>query len=295
LLLLVLLVGLVLGWRVNKARHQRLAVRAIHECGGSVIYDWECLNGKRTTGGGPGAPRWIRRHVGDEFFQEVVEVDFISGEDADEFEPPIVVPEDGGEPVFGERLIDDVLPLVGGLTGLRILWLQESEATDDRLANLRGLSRLEVLHIWNADELTDRGVAHLAGLGSLKDLEITDSKMTAEGLTHLARLARLESLHIAGSRVDDEWLARLAMMKQIRSLGFASGQSEITDGGLSHLSDLKGLEVLDIQGSRVTDRGLAILERLPNLKEVWIDDCPGISDEGIGKLKAARPGLRVVR
>jgi hypothetical protein len=55
------------------------------------------------------------------------------------------------------------------------------------------------------------------------------------------------------------------------------------------------LKSLDIRGTRVTDRGLAILEGLSALEEVWIGNCPGISDEGIRKLKAARPGLKVVK
>ena len=46
LLLVVLAIGLWLGWIVHKARQQREAVAALQKFGGFVHYDWESVNGR---------------------------------------------------------------------------------------------------------------------------------------------------------------------------------------------------------------------------------------------------------
>ena len=74
-LVLLTAVAVWLGVVVNRAREQREAVKAIEALGGYVIYDWQL---QPSPGGGsamkpdpkPAAPAWIRRLIGDDFFQE---------------------------------------------------------------------------------------------------------------------------------------------------------------------------------------------------------------------------------
>ncbi|HUY90495.1 MAG TPA: hypothetical protein VMV10_17290 [Pirellulales bacterium] len=81
---LVLLTALAvwLGVASHRMREQREAVKAIETLGGTVAYDWqyERLTDEvvfdRLPGKHPGAPAWLRRLVGDDFFQEVVGVAF---------------------------------------------------------------------------------------------------------------------------------------------------------------------------------------------------------------------------
>jgi hypothetical protein len=74
-----------LGVVVNRVREQREAVAAIHALGGTVSYDWQPRLGKTQSGVAglyvrPPArkrragPAWLRRLIGDDFFQEVVAV-----------------------------------------------------------------------------------------------------------------------------------------------------------------------------------------------------------------------------
>ncbi len=69
LLVALTLVGVWLGIAVAPAQRQRRAVKAIEAVGGSVEYDWQ-----RTEGGSdpfPNGPTWLRRLIGDDYFQSV--------------------------------------------------------------------------------------------------------------------------------------------------------------------------------------------------------------------------------
>jgi internalin A len=282
LLVLVLVFGLWLGRQVHLAREQRLSVQAIRDYGGFVHYDFELTNDTLTPGKEPWVPAWIRGLIGEDYFRTVVWVS-------------LVYDNSTGTKYVTQRTDDSVLVHLRGLHGLRELLLHKGQATDAGLANLRGLSRLESLYLWDAAELTDAGVAHLKGLRNLKHLHASGTKMTDIGLGHLAGLPRLENFDLQGGRFTNAGLKHLRGREFTRALYLGLGGAEITDEGLAQLEDTRGLKSLDIRGTRVTDRGLAILARVPALEEVWIGDCPGISDEGIQKLKAARPGLRVVK
>src|SRR5438874_8115 len=76
-LLLVLALGLGMGWKANQARPQRLSVAAIKDYGGFVHSDWEFVGDKLTPGRDPWGPRWLRRLLGDEYFQEVAQVSLV--------------------------------------------------------------------------------------------------------------------------------------------------------------------------------------------------------------------------
>ena len=57
------------GVIANRAREQREATAAIHRIGGHVFYDWQFRDH------GNCGPAWLRRLIGDDFFQKAVGVD----------------------------------------------------------------------------------------------------------------------------------------------------------------------------------------------------------------------------
>ncbi len=75
--LLILLTGSAvwLGITVDRAREQREAVEAIESLGGYVVYDWQAPSGNAEQ---PTGPAWLRRTVGDDFFQDVFKAGFDS-------------------------------------------------------------------------------------------------------------------------------------------------------------------------------------------------------------------------
>jgi len=85
LLLAMTVIAIWLGMRVNSAMKQRSAVATIQEAGGSVYFNWQLQPIYNADGDvdyfkvirdpkAIPAPEWLRRLVGDEFFQYVVKV-----------------------------------------------------------------------------------------------------------------------------------------------------------------------------------------------------------------------------
>ena len=79
LLVAMLLLAVWLAVTTNRVRDQRRAVAALMDLGWSVQYDWE----RRSTSE-PHGPKWLRRIIGDDYFQKVVHVYFWDGRELDE-------------------------------------------------------------------------------------------------------------------------------------------------------------------------------------------------------------------
>ena len=132
MMLVILVFGLWLGWRVNKAREQREAVAAVQKYGGWVHYDYEFVNGKVASGRNPPAPCWLRKLLGDAFFQEVRQVSLVyDNSRGKRFDNANV------------SACDDVLARVSRLPGLKVLLLKETQATDKGLEHIGKMSDLE--------------------------------------------------------------------------------------------------------------------------------------------------------
>src|SRR5947209_5933161 len=113
-----------MGWVVNKARRQRLAVAAISGVGGWVKYDWQ-----QAGGSAPPAPAWLRRMLGDEPFQEVVVVGFLDTDGP------------GGSPASR-----DAVRHLRAFPRLRALLLNDRQDVGTALDYIPRPADLEVLH-----------------------------------------------------------------------------------------------------------------------------------------------------
>jgi hypothetical protein len=283
MMLLVLIVALLLGRQVNKAREQRKAVAAVQNYGGWVHYDYEFVSGKIAPGRSPMAPRWLRSMLGDEYFQNVRQVNLAYDDSA------------------GKRLdntslrgCDDLLKQISTLPGLKGLLLKETQATDEGLRYIGKMTDLEELYIWDAKSITDAGVSHLSRLTNLKMVHIGNSNLTDDSLARISSLPRMEEMSLQQNHFSDEGLARLSGKERLKRLCIGLGDVRITDGGLAHLAGFEKLELLDLQKSRVTDQGLEQLKRLPNLKELWMSET-SVSDQAVQRLRETIPSLKVRR
>jgi hypothetical protein len=263
LFLLMTLFALWLGVNIHRARQQKEAVEAIVKAGGGVQYD----SGARVVphgydGSGPApswlAPPWLRRQLGDDFFDDVTGVYF--------------------KGVFQERRSHDpwgpsqdidlnALAHLKSLRELKRLDLRRMAVKDRGLVHVEGLVGLEVLNL-KLTEVTDEGLAHLSGLTNLRELDLSNNRITDSGLVHLAGMTRLENLRL-------NW-------------------TKVTDAGLVHLAETTRLERLSLNWTKVTDAGLQHLAGLPQLRYVSLEHC-GVTDEGVKKLQETLPKCTIQR
>ena len=263
LMLLVLAVGGLIGWRANRAHTQRRAVEMIRAAKGTVSYDFQIFprNTPRTTiaAAKPPGPDWLRRLIGDDYFQEATSVTL-----------------DG--PVTAETMAT-----IGSLDHLQSIYLKGAPTIGGGLAPLRGLLRLKRVNI-TSPVVTD---ADLAVLGQSRDLELVwliGADITDAGVTHLAGLSKLVSLNLADTpkvtdAVAEKVVPTLPALESLELIG-----SGITDATLASLGRGRGLTDLDVSRTKVTGAGVAHLARLINLKSLWLNDT-AVTDEGLENLK----------
>ncbi len=151
---------------------------------------------------------------------------------------------------------------IGKLRQLRILRLSSTPVGDDGLGQLQGLQDLEWLAL-NGTNVTDAGMKDLARLKKLRMVELRNTAITGASLRNLAGLPELENLYLCESKIDD--------------------------AAMGEVAGLQKLQILLIDGTRVTDIGLLKLTAIGGLRMVTISDCPGVTFEGIAKLKKVLP------
>jgi internalin A len=281
MMILVLLVGGVMGWKVRRAAIQRRAVATIKRAGGHVVYDYQIREDEDNPQ--PWAPAWLRRGVGDEWFQEVVEV---SLSDTD-----LTKTQSGDETLAAVATLDrlekldvnmqsinatSLVPLIG-LTRLKELTLVPDQTTDSWLADLEKMYSLETLRL-KYKEGTPSGatLARIAELRWLKDFEV--GARDTIGLTDLAPLAKmthLKSLSVT-SLEEGAYLASLQGLTGLRKLYLSDTWP--TDAELASLAGLTRLEALWVNFSRVTDVGLAHLAGMKSLTELGLHTGGPFSD-----------------
>ena len=131
-----------------------------------------------------------------------------------------------------------------------------------------GENQWEIQFQLRGRDLTDDGLADVARLGNVVELNLRDTKITSAGLVHLKGLAKLTRLHLERTNVGDE--------------------------GIANLTKLTTLEYLNLYGTKITDKSLDHLAGLKNLRQlyVWQTD---VTDAGIAKFKKALPAVSVVK
>ena len=127
-----------------------------------------------------------------------------------------------------------------------------------------GDNQWEVQFQLRGRNLSDAGLADIAKLKNIIELNLRDTKITSDGLIHLKELNKLTRLHLERTNVDDKGIAYLKDLTKLQYLNLY--KTRITDKALEHLTELKNLRQLYIWQTDVTDIGIAYLKkRLPSL------------------------------
>jgi len=138
-MVVVVLLSVGLGWfafKMQEARRQREAVKAIEESGGGVLYDYEWesyLRGQEKPK--LPAPAWLRRLIGVDFFSDVVTVN-LRGDDAS-LEHLVGPPDLDSLGIFDTPVADDRMRRLKKMTKLRHLYLVHTQVTKEGIEELR--------------------------------------------------------------------------------------------------------------------------------------------------------------
>jgi thiol-disulfide isomerase/thioredoxin len=186
----------------------------------------------------------------------------------------------------GTRADDQTLAALAHLTELRSLDLVRTAITDRGLAAVARLRSLKWLAL--PEEITDEGLAHLAGLPKLEGLLLSGKSITGSGLVHLRRIPTLRVLSLNGqSALQDASLAPLVELPHLESLSLGNA-SRITDAGVDLLVKSPALRKLDLFGTQVTLQGVARLTELSFLEHLDLNTQPGLNDEALAALSRLR-------
>jgi hypothetical protein len=158
------------------------------------------------------------------------------------------------------------------------LW-DNQKVTDGELVHLAGLDSLEQLSLAQT-RVGDAGLAHLEGLSCLNYLCLRATRVTDAGLESLKGLTNLETLDLSFTHVTGPGLAHLKGLSKLTSL-YLWGSAQFAGLGLEHLA---GVRLLDLSFTPISDTGLQHLEGLRNLWSLNLNGTP-VSDPGLARLK----------
>jgi Leucine Rich repeat len=248
-----------LGFKVNAARRQKEAVEAIIKAGGTVTFGYQCVPVRGNPdalaldpNALPNAPAWLRTCLGDDFFRTADEVI-----------------------LNGRAISDEDLAQTMNLPGIWYLFLTDVKVVrvdsdnqrliqDADLVGLGQLGELRRLALGKAD-INGFGLASLVNLKHLKSLNVVNTHVDDSGMEYIGRIVPLADLNVGGTRISDSGLKQLRSLTNLKALNL--DDTDISDAGLEYLKVLTNLTNLDLSGTRVTTQGIRELQKaLPNTK-----------------------------
>jgi hypothetical protein len=122
----------------------------------------------------------------------------------------------------------------------------------------------------------------------LEVLSLAKTEVTGRGLAPLAPLGSLRVLNLGYLPIRDDDLRNLPPHLEILALGY----TQVTDAGLAHLRPISKLRVLNLDATAVTGTGFEELVGLTELRMLYVRQCK-VESEHISKLDSELPGLAI--
>jgi hypothetical protein len=178
---------------------------------------------------------------------------------------------------------DAVMVSVGRLKSLGAFYAQMrgTSLTDAGLAHLRGLGALRDVSILASQELDGKCLAILKDVKSLRRVQFGNARFFVDAdLAPLAELTELRTLLLRSPGIDDAGVAHLGGMVEMHALSLPF--TRITAGGLERLRFMTQLESLDLNWTHVD--GLAFVRHFPRLQRLSLASTP-IADAALADLR----------
>ncbi|MCA9210091.1 MAG: hypothetical protein KDA55_17155, partial [Planctomycetales bacterium] len=144
-----------------------------------------------------------------------------------------------------------------------------------------------------ASAVTSAGMKHLSGLKKLKELDLSECFAVAdEGMADLAPITSLVDLNLWSTRVGDAGVEHIAALKNLESLNL--DKTGLTDAGMKFVGQLPKVEFMHLGTTKITDEGLKQLTGMKNLETLVVTHCEGVTQAGVDDLKQELPSLKTV-
>jgi len=166
----------------------------------------------------------------------------------------------------------------------------ELQVTNEHLATFAGTPSVERLVIENQEQVTDRGLLHIAKLKQLQSIVLRGTGIEGHGLRHLTSLRELKGLNLAKLPLSDEDILPLKSLENLEYLNL--GHTQISDKSLSTIASLDSLSKLYLNNTEISDGGLERLYGLTHLKILVLYQT-NVTEKGCKKIKRALPSCDV--
>ncbi|MBC7853404.1 MAG: hypothetical protein IAF94_08215 [Pirellulaceae bacterium] len=241
ILIVVTLLAMGLGYFSFRAQDQRSAVARIHALGGYLQYDNNNVdNNPRWS---PAGWLWLRRLVGDDYFQDVVFVNLDQ-----------------------TKVSDADLRVIGKLRRTTGLSLNRTDVSDEGLALINGMTELKHLKLEKTN-VTSEGIHRLPW--AVSSLLLGDTNVGDEALIDLSDYV---SLGLDGTPITPDGFKQLKGFKNLRNLSLQ--RTAVGDESVPILAQLTTLQLLNLKDTKISGEGLfALRNSLPNCQIVgdWND------------------------
>lgn len=200
----------------------------------------------------------------------------------------------GGNKISGVGL--HVLKLLPKLRKLSFYGIQRRNAgwcwapvvTDLELETISLLAGLEDLNIGFGVALGARRPADLGPADGEAECRMAGgTRVTDFGLAKLAKLRKLRQLDLSGSAITVNGLKTLASFPDLERLSLWNVKA-IDDSAAPHLEALGALKSLDLSNTAIGDQTLARLAKLPNLRRLYVSET-SVTQDGITAFAKLRP------
>lgn len=182
------------------------------------------------------------------------------------------------------------LKFLSSLKNLNHLRVERSDIDTSTIAELKNLP-LTVLNLANCNALDDTTLELVSNHVALLTLKLSwNNRFTEKGLASLAKLKNLRELDLKAVTLKNSKLAFLKGMPGLKIL--ILDDSEITDEAFKRIAGLRDLVCLQVAGSSVSDKSIPIILSLKNLKELHIHDSK-ISAAGAERIKKGLPACKI--
>src|SRR5688572_2900267 len=144
--------------------------------------------------------------------------------------------------------------------------LARTWATDADVEKLAGIKTLKKLDL-SLTYVSDAGAQTIGGLTQLEELNLfTAEFITDAAIAFLRSNTSLRVLNLRGTDVTDTSVEYISRLGNLRSLDISFTQ--IGDVGMEHLAPLSQLEELNLGGTKISGAALHVLKYLPSLKRL---------------------------